>query len=282
MARGVARGWACLLLSWGLLTGLALSSASADFSYFYLVREWNPSFCLREECVRRPRNSFTLHGLWPQQRDGKYPTYCGNKAEHYDPKDLVDLKPRLDVEWPSLITDGDSFWRHEWEKHGTCANMTEHGYFEEALALHEKYSILGALESADIVPSNTTHYRGATVSQALKAGLGVNVLLRCSSGCLSEVWMCVSKTWKPFDCWDDDLNDLTSSCHTMRIPLVPSQPPSTDASQLGAYLRMRILAVPALLLVVVVAILVLKSFRDRKRRNTLARSAATSPLLEEK
>ena len=37
------------------------------------------------------------------------------------------IKPKLDVQWTDVRLNGprDDFWKHEWEKHGTCAIQLE-------------------------------------------------------------------------------------------------------------------------------------------------------------
>ena len=43
---------------------------------------------------------------------------------------MADLLPDLRREWPSYMSLGDSFWAHEWLKHGTCSRPVfndEHG-----------------------------------------------------------------------------------------------------------------------------------------------------------
>lgn len=78
-------------------------------------------------------------------------------------------------EWPNLITNEsfDSFWSHEWLKHGTCATgisalSTERGFFTTVLSLLEqKLNYTQALEEYGIKPSNTTTYKkkGQVLSQ---------------------------------------------------------------------------------------------------------------------
>lgn len=96
------------------------------------------------------RNDFTIHGLWPDYFDGGYPQFCNN-TDQFDIDLVQDLLPQLQAEWPSYAArGGDSFWEHEYEKHGTCAKATfanEHAYFAGVLALNERYSLLVRLSS---------------------------------------------------------------------------------------------------------------------------------------
>ena len=51
----------------------------------------------------------------------------------------------------------DSFWKHEWEKHGTCAAQlpqmdSELKYFEKGVALNAKFPLQKYLYDASITP----------------------------------------------------------------------------------------------------------------------------------
>ncbi|KAJ9469200.1 Ribonuclease Phyb [Diplonema papillatum] len=80
---------------------------------------------------------WTLHGLWPQwSADG----YCRNVT--FNESAIADLLPRMEVDWPSGEEPNQEFWAHEWQKHGSCTNMTEHPYFATALNLYDSYNHL--------------------------------------------------------------------------------------------------------------------------------------------
>jgi ribonuclease I len=60
---------------------------------------------------------------------GSYPHDCDPRAS-FDEALVADLLPDLRREWPSYMSLGDSFWAHEWLKHGTCSRPVfndEHG-----------------------------------------------------------------------------------------------------------------------------------------------------------
>ena len=84
-------------------------------------------------------DTWSIHGLWPQYNDGKYPSFC--KEVEFDINALQPIIDRLNVEWCSDIGSNDDFWEHEWKKHGSCMfceNMTEFQYFNKALELFEQ------------------------------------------------------------------------------------------------------------------------------------------------
>ncbi|TNN04939.1 Ribonuclease Oy, partial [Schistosoma japonicum] len=62
---------------------------------------------------------------------------------------LQGLRPKLDVEWPSLrnLSRTESLWKHEFEKHGLCAVedpkiLNQVGYFNTSLQLRAKTDLL--------------------------------------------------------------------------------------------------------------------------------------------
>ncbi len=97
---------------------------SQNFYYLSLLKEDN--------------NQWSIHGLWPQYNDDKYPTYCKNVEFNYEV--LQPILAELEKYWNSnrgTLGDED-FWKHEWQKHGSCmfTEMTEFEYFAHALSLY--------------------------------------------------------------------------------------------------------------------------------------------------
>ena len=111
-----------LALTFALLASPALAQDIAGrFDYYVLSLSWSPSWCRAEgdardadQCDPGRRNSFVVHGLWPQYERG-YPEYCQRPAPRLDRnlmRSMLDLMPA-----PGLIF-------HEWDKHGTCSGLT--------------------------------------------------------------------------------------------------------------------------------------------------------------
>lgn len=46
------------------------------------------------------RYAFTLHGMWPQRRDGTWPEYC-DPSSHLDVDNIDDLVDEMERDWPS-------------------------------------------------------------------------------------------------------------------------------------------------------------------------------------
>ena len=105
----------------------------------------------------------------------------------------------------------DSFWDHEWNKHGTCINTLSPScytslssttslsttyapgdelisFFTRAATLFRTLDTYAALAASDIYPSTTRTYRREEISEALKKVTGEDVLVRCRGNRLDEVW----------------------------------------------------------------------------------------------
>ncbi len=79
---------------------------------------------------------WTVHGLWPSRWADKHPHDCPGAA--FNGSALSGIKADLERYWTNVHKNGreDSFWEHEWNKHGTCAAAhikqldTEEKYFK--------------------------------------------------------------------------------------------------------------------------------------------------------
>lgn len=84
---------------------------------------------------------YSIHGLWPDYGNGTYPTFCKNIK--FDIEKLKSIDKELLNYW-ELPEDHDkleeSFWKHEWDKHGTCMyeEIDELTYFKTALNLYHE------------------------------------------------------------------------------------------------------------------------------------------------
>lgn len=85
--------------------------------------------------IKEPNNKWSIHGLWPQYSKNSYPTFC--KKVKFDINKLKDILPELNENWYSNEEKNEDFWKHEWEKHGSCmfSDMNEEEYFKKTLDL---------------------------------------------------------------------------------------------------------------------------------------------------
>jgi len=149
------------LVVWSMFCGAVVQAQ--DFDFFYFVQQWPGSYCdTRQGCcfplTGSPKAVFGIHGLWPNFNDGTYPSSCGN--EPYNPQEVADVLQQLDDDWGSLAcpsSDSQTFWNHEWSKHGTCSGLSQHDYFQSAISLYGNYDITTALANAGIVPDGSQY-----------------------------------------------------------------------------------------------------------------------------
>ncbi|KAG6551919.1 hypothetical protein Mapa_006536 [Marchantia paleacea] len=194
----------------GIVFALALISRSSaqlvDFDYFYFVVQWPGSYCdLQKACcyprAGKPAANFSIHGLWPNYYDGTWPQDC-DASQPFDLSQVQDLVPQLNEFWGSLScpsSDSTTFWKHEWEKHGTCSGLTQHEYFASSLALLQSMNLGAALKSANIVPSASATYSVTKIQSALAGaienytpGIECNTA-KSGNNQLYQVYVCVDK-----------------------------------------------------------------------------------------
>lgn len=108
----------------------------------------------------------------------------------------------MSVYWKDYQGNDESFWYHEWAKHGTCISTLEPScyndhkateevvdYFQKAVDLFKGLPSYKWLKDAGIEPSTSKTYTFAEIQAALAVNRpGVEVTLGCKSGALNEIW----------------------------------------------------------------------------------------------
>ena len=85
---------------------------------------------------------YSIHGLWPQEGVHKWRA-CPKGGHTFDIERLRGLLSQLHADWHSSRGTDEHFWKHEWEKHGSCTGLTEVEYFQKALDCFEKVKANG-------------------------------------------------------------------------------------------------------------------------------------------
>ena len=71
-----------------------------------------------------PSDAWTIHGLWPDNCDGTYNSFCDPAREYtnitailtsYKKNELLEYMKKY---WKDYAGNDESFWEHEWNKHG--------------------------------------------------------------------------------------------------------------------------------------------------------------------
>ncbi|HSE13066.1 MAG TPA: ribonuclease T2 [Rudaea sp.] len=158
------------------------------FDYYLMALSWSPSYCLThpnetDQCGGKGYG-FVLHGLWPQNRSGKWIQDCA-----------VDSAPdAATIERTLAFMPSRRLIGHEWQTHGTCSGLDPQGYFELADRAFAAVKIPSALASPQAPPelSAVEIVRGFV---AVNPGLDERMLsVVCHDGSeLVEVRVCLDK-----------------------------------------------------------------------------------------
>ncbi|OIW02133.1 hypothetical protein TanjilG_06728 [Lupinus angustifolius] len=190
---------------------LTVLYASEDFDFFYFVEQWPGSYCdLKKACCYptsgKPAADFGIHGLWPNRKDGSYPSNCDPNSP-FNPSQISSITSTLQSDWPTLAcpsNDGLKFWAHEWEKHGTCSEskLKQLAYFESALKLKQKANLKQTLRNAGINPDGKS-YTLSNIEGAIKKAVGFTPHIDCNvdasgNNQLYQVYMCVNAAGSNF------------------------------------------------------------------------------------
>ncbi|KAK5108635.1 hypothetical protein LTR62_008126 [Meristemomyces frigidus] len=158
--------------------------------------------------VTGPVDSWTIHGLWPDNCDGTYDASCDDTRAYTNITAILqsfgatDLLSYMQTYWVSNSGTSESFWEHEWGKHGTCVSTLDPDcytnyqpteevpqFFNRTVELFKTSPTYDWLSAAGIVPSSSATYTTAQIQAALSSEHGGhNAYLGCSSGALTEVW----------------------------------------------------------------------------------------------
>ncbi|MED6180270.1 hypothetical protein PIB30_008769 [Stylosanthes scabra] len=206
-----SKGSILMLMKLVVLQYLAVVCVAQDFDFFYFVQQWPGSYCdTKSSCCYptsgKPAADFGIHGLWPNNNDGSYPSNCDSNNA-FEQSEISDLRSSLQSNWATLACpsgNGIQFWSHEWEKHGTCSEsiLNQHDYFQTALNLKQRANILRALANAGIAP-NGRAYSLSSIKGAIQQGVGYTPYIECnvdSSGNsqLYQVYLCVDTSASRF------------------------------------------------------------------------------------
>jgi ribonuclease T2 len=107
----------------------------------------------------------------------------------------------METYWVSNDGTPESFWEHEWGKHGTCVSTLDPDcyttyttglevpdFFNRTVTLFKSLPTYDWLSAAGITPSSTTTYTLSKIQAALTQNHGARVYLGCDGNELNEVW----------------------------------------------------------------------------------------------
>ena len=153
-----------------------------------------------------PVDSWTIHGLWPDECSGSYQSNCDPSRAYTNISQILqsfkatDLLSYMNSYWLDINGDDESFWAHEWGKHATCISTLDPtcyddytpqqevpDFFNRAVSLFQGLPTYKWLSAAGITPSSDTKYSVDDIQGALQKAHGAPVTLVCDSGALNEV-----------------------------------------------------------------------------------------------
>lgn len=173
------------------------SQAAASFDYYMLTLSWAPDFCALPnvpkdpaECGKGRHVNFVVHGLWPQDEQGRGPEHCGSASPVS--QDIVRVMLNY-IPTASLI-------QHEWTNHGTCSGLSAADYFAAIRKVRDSVK----LPKAFVAPSQEMKLSPAEIdAQFAAANPGfpkAAFKASCKNGELQEARICFDKNLSPRAC----------------------------------------------------------------------------------
>ncbi|CAD6230437.1 GSCOCG00006757001-RA-CDS [Cotesia congregata] len=195
----------------------ANSNATINFDYLVLTISWLPTACYvfqkassKSSCKNLfMHNKWSIHGLWPTMIAGESPESC-NCSTKFNHNETKTLTSELNAKWTNIERkEGEHFWQHEYEKHGSCASSiealnTQYKYFDQGLKLFEKYNISQILNNSSINVGSS--YREADIVEGFRKQLGKQIIVRCKNDSkmkkyfLYSIQLCFDKSLSLTDC----------------------------------------------------------------------------------
>ncbi|KAJ7619703.1 ribonuclease T2, partial [Roridomyces roridus] len=157
-----------------------------------------------------PTNSWTIHGLWPDNCDGSFSENCDPSRDYTDIGTLLTQQNAsstltfMNEFWKNLPSDGtdEEFWEHEWSTHGTCYSTLQVSclpegspraaeavaFFQTVVGLFQTVPTFTWLENQGISPSTTETHTLASLVAAIKAESGFAPTFGCSGSTLNAIF----------------------------------------------------------------------------------------------
>ncbi|EJF67147.1 ribonuclease T2 [Dichomitus squalens LYAD-421 SS1] len=154
-----------------------------------------------------PANSWTIHGLWPDNCDGTFSENCDSSRDYTDIAGLLtdqgasDTLSYMQEFWVDINGQNEQFWEHEWSTHGTCYSTLKPSclpsgspkgaeavaFFQIVVKLFKTLPTYDWLSAAGITPSSSKTFTLSTLTSALKDASGVTPALNCDGSNLNSI-----------------------------------------------------------------------------------------------
>jgi ribonuclease T2 len=180
------------------------------FDLYLFTLSWSPQFCAtthREvaECEVDGGN-FVVHGLWPEFKNGSWPSNCSSERGPANPAAEADIMPD-----PSLVA-------HEWQKHGTCSGLGVDGYFALMRRVRKSIAVPNALlnlKQTQMMAPAEIKAEFVAANPSIKTE---DMVIGCANNSLVQVQFCIAKDGGPTAC------GMIRDCRANRIKVLPVLP----------------------------------------------------------
>ncbi|KAI1275139.1 ribonuclease-like protein T2 [Xylaria sp. FL0933] len=199
--------------------------------------------------VTGPSNSWTIHGLWPDNCDGTYDENCDSSREYTDITTILQnngkssLVTYMQEYWQSNSETPEEFWEHEWATHGTCVSTLDPDcyssytkgqeaadFFQIVVDLFKTLDTYSALSAAGITPSSSKTYTSSQIQAALLKVTGKAAVISCSNNELYQVYygFFVNGPLQNADFVPSTIVGDTSNCPSSGIKYLPKSGTGTS------------------------------------------------------
>ncbi|AEI38144.1 MAG: ribonuclease I [Zymomonas mobilis subsp. pomaceae] len=165
---------------------------------YTLALGWSPEYCRGKttraadayQCGSGHFFGITLHGLWPEGRQGVYPQYCRETT----------LLPSTIINKMAEITPSAQILQHEWAKHGSCMTTKPEEYFARASAMFRSlhWPDMNKLASDPDLTAGQFSAAFAAVNHDIDPKAVKVITAR--RNWLSEIWICYDLDFKSKIC----------------------------------------------------------------------------------
>ena len=95
-----------------------------------------------------PKNIWTIHGLWPNFKNGTIPTWCHGENDIEIQIKNESLYNYMKEYFRGLYRSDEGFWKHEYNRHGYCYNQRNNidvyhyeEFFLKVVEIYKKYDL---------------------------------------------------------------------------------------------------------------------------------------------
>lgn len=192
-----------------------------EFDYLLLAVRWPPSDCTEHQCLPHIPSRWIIHGLWPNYSNGSWPQFCCPHTPFVN-ESVSEIRSHLLKVWPNLLKgqSEESLWKHEWDKHGTCATKNalirgELNYFNYTLSLFDEISMKRWLTSGEIKVGSKV--KKSHLKSVISKAFGKQVTVHClNEGIVSHS----TTTESPANATEDGLLNNNNSLKPMNLESV--------------------------------------------------------------